>query len=116
MSKVIKNYIYKSKMETTVVVKPTTFKEITGVTGKVIQTVTVKPIKLKFDNCHCIVDESFAREHGLELEDLAKLIEYTAGFGVMFVCIQKPEEVNLEVAKEIKESKKKAPVILGVRK
>lgn len=118
MSKVDK-WIFKSNYEQTVVVRPTTITGVYNAQGMMIpgSHVTMSPIKMKFDNCHCIVDAEFAKNNQIVLEDLILLIKAVPKFNKNFWLISEPDKpASKEVQKEIDKAPKKPKVIKGIRK
>jgi len=120
MTDKIDRWVYKSKIEQTVVVRPTTVCGVYNSAGTMIPGSGSKlmPIKLKFENCHCFVDADFAKRNKIPLEDLILLIESEAKYGTNFWCIHKPGKPAPKLVEQAIEDsgKKKVKVIRGVRK
>lgn len=122
MAEKIDRWVYKSSIEQTIIVRGTTVTQSYDNQGNPIPGSQVKrtPIKLKFENCHAIVDKEFSKRNHIGLDELLTLIEDNPGYGRNFVCIQDPrkgKELSKKEEKELEDSKKQrgVKVIQGVR-
>jgi len=109
-----RKWVYKSNWDFTLVIKPTTKTGVPDGQGGLAQVITVKPVKVIFNNCTLVVNEALAKRHGYPMETIVKWIEMQPTFNKHYFLAQSPsitltkEEVGV-MEEEVKKARRGLP-------
>ena len=84
-----KVYIFKSKQKGTKVVQAQRNVSMSNGLGGIV-SVPCPSIKCSFDFCSFTLTETFANDHGREIEEIYELLVKFPGYGKTFICISGP--------------------------
>ncbi len=94
-------WIYKSKYDFVLVLKPTTKRGVPDFQGGYSHLVTERPIKVRFVNGTAVLNDNFARKVDKPLSYLVKLMEEQPGYDRDFVLVESPTFKGNERTKKI---------------